>query len=171
MALVPQSGRTGAPEVRVKTYKERTLLFTVLKGPYEETSEKGITALIEFLMTNNIFPWDSIYEIFLNDPTEVKPEEIMTEIGISVGIKELPENPNFSLRSEGEMTVAYTVVIGAPSDTLFGQAFGAIMAYVSQNGQMAGPPYAVYYNNPGLVTMEDMIIEIGIPFIPKPKEG
>ncbi len=48
-----------------------------------------------------------------------------------------------------------------------GDAFGAIMGYLTETGeQPAGPPFAAYYN----MDMEDLDVEMGFP-VSKPMDG
>ncbi len=66
-------------------------------------------------------------------------------------IKDQPERPTLCIRT-------HAAVQDLPQ--LFGQAYGALMQYMSEMGvQPAGEPFAAYYN----MDMQNLDIEIGFP--------
>jgi effector-binding domain-containing protein len=56
---------------------------TVHRGPYE-TCEPTFLALFSWIESRHLQIADPIREVYTNDPGEVKPEEILTEILVPV---------------------------------------------------------------------------------------
>lgn len=52
---------------------------TTFKGPYEGM-EKPYGELAAFMKEKGVAPTGTCYEVYLNDPNEVPPEELLTEI-------------------------------------------------------------------------------------------
>jgi AraC family transcriptional regulator len=56
-----------------------TMAKIVHRGPYE-ACEPAYIALLDWIVANNYMICDPTREVYLNDPREVPPEEILTEI-------------------------------------------------------------------------------------------
>ncbi|KQC06142.1 MAG: transcriptional regulator, partial [Methanolinea sp. SDB] len=80
----PVSGTvTGSGDIQVYTLPGGKMVRTVHRGPYE-TCEPTYLALFSWIEAHKLKISGFIREIFPNDPREVKPEEIITEILVPV---------------------------------------------------------------------------------------
>lgn len=69
-----------------------------------------------------------------------------------------------------ETQVAYISAKG-PYDQLM-ELFGELVGFVMGKGlQMTGPPFGIYYNSPMEVPQEELLFEVGMPFIGEAEEG
>lgn len=75
---------TGSGDIRVFTLPGGKMVRTVHKGPYE-TCEPTYLALFSWIEKQHLQIRGPIREIYPNDPREVRPEEILTEILVPVG--------------------------------------------------------------------------------------
>lgn len=73
------SKTTGDGEVTIGVIASGKFLSTIHSGPYE-TVEKAYQDLGLFIEENNLNPTGLAYEFYLNDPSEVRPEDIQTKI-------------------------------------------------------------------------------------------
>ena len=73
----------GSGDIRVSTLPGGKMMRTVHKGPYE-TCEPTYLALFSWIEKQNLQIAGPIREIYPNDPREVRPEEILTEILVPV---------------------------------------------------------------------------------------
>ncbi len=81
---VPVTGRVPiSGEIRLYTIPGGRMARIVHKGPYE-TSELSYRKVMEWIAANGLRVKGPIREIYYNNPQEVKPEEIMTEILVPV---------------------------------------------------------------------------------------
>jgi effector-binding domain-containing protein len=81
----PVSGHApGAGNIRKYTLCGGRMVNTVHKGPYE-TCEPTYLEVFAWIKEQNLAISGPIREIYPNDPMEVPPEEILTEIYIPVG--------------------------------------------------------------------------------------
>lgn len=69
----------GAGDIRCYQLPGGTMAKIVHKGPYE-ACETAYNALYEWIAANGYMITDPTREVYLNDPREVKPEDILTEI-------------------------------------------------------------------------------------------
>jgi effector-binding domain-containing protein len=74
---------TGSGDIRVYTLPGGKMVRTVHRGPYE-TCEPTYLALFAWIENHRLEIAGPIREIYPNDPREVKPEEILTEILVPV---------------------------------------------------------------------------------------
>ena len=80
----PVSGTvTGSGDIQVYTLPGGKMVRTVHRGPYE-TCEPTYLALFSWIEVHKLKISGFIREIYPNDPREVKPEEIITEILVPV---------------------------------------------------------------------------------------
>ena len=74
---------TGSGDIQVSTLPGGKMVRTVHRGPYE-TCEPTYLALFSWIENHQLQIAGPIREIYPNDPREVKPEEILTEILVPV---------------------------------------------------------------------------------------
>jgi len=74
---------SGSGNIEVYTLPGGKMVRTVHKGPYE-TCEPTYLALFSWIEKQNLQISGPVREIYPNDPREVKPEEILTEILVPV---------------------------------------------------------------------------------------
>jgi len=74
---------TGSGDIEVYTLPGGKMVRTFHKGPYE-TCEYTYLALFSWIEKHHLQITGPIREIYPNDPREVKPEEILTEIMVPV---------------------------------------------------------------------------------------
>jgi len=80
----PVSGTVkGSGEIRVYELPGGKMVRTLHRGPYE-TCESTYLALFSWIEERHLQIAGPIREIYPNDPREVKPEEIITEIMVPV---------------------------------------------------------------------------------------
>ncbi len=80
----PVAGKvSGSGDIRVYTLPGGKMVRTVHRGPYE-TCEPTYLALFAWIEKQRLQISGPIREIYPNDPREVKPEEILTEILVPV---------------------------------------------------------------------------------------
>lgn len=80
----PVAGKvTGSGDIGVYTLPGGKMVRTVHKGPYE-TCEPTYLALFSWIEAHKLHIAGPIREIYPNDPREVKPEEILTEILVPI---------------------------------------------------------------------------------------
>lgn len=80
----PVTGKvSGSGEIKVYSLPGGKMVRTVHKGPYD-TCEPTYLALFSWIEQHHLKISGPIREIYPNDPREVKPEEIMTEILVPV---------------------------------------------------------------------------------------
>lgn len=80
----PVAGKvTGSGDIGVYTLPGGKMVRTVHKGPYE-TCEPTYLALFSWIEAHTLHIAGPIREIYPNDPREVKPEEILTEILVPI---------------------------------------------------------------------------------------
>ncbi|NMB78228.1 MAG: transcriptional regulator [Methanomicrobiales archaeon] len=75
---------TGSGDIRRYTLPGGRMVHTVHKGPYE-TCEPTYLAAFAWMQERGLSVTGPIREMYPNDPLEVPPEEIVTEIFIPVG--------------------------------------------------------------------------------------
>ena len=73
-----QEGKLGFKEI-----PEHTVLSAMHKGPYTEVGPV-IHAIAEYAVKNGYDIVGPVTEIYLNDPNEVEPEELLTEVRFPV---------------------------------------------------------------------------------------
>lgn len=80
----PVAGKvSGSGDIKVYTLPGGKMVRTMHHGPYE-TCEPTYLALFSWIGEHNLKIAGPIREIYPNDPREVKPEEILTEILVPV---------------------------------------------------------------------------------------
>jgi len=73
-----QEGKLGFKEI-----PEHTVLLAIHKGPYTDVGPV-IHAIAEYAAKNNYDIVGPVTEVYLNDPSQVKPEELITEVRFPV---------------------------------------------------------------------------------------
>lgn len=73
-----QEGKLGFKEI-----PEHTVLLAIHKGPYTDVGPV-IHAIAEYAAKNNYDIVGPVTEVYLNDPGQVKPEELITEVRFPV---------------------------------------------------------------------------------------
>ncbi len=69
--------------VQVKVIPEHTVISTMHKGPYDKVGPV-IEGLAKYALENNYDIIGPVTEVYLNNPNEVKPEELLTEVQFPV---------------------------------------------------------------------------------------
>lgn len=69
--------------VQVKVIPEHTVISTMHKGPYDHVGPV-IEGLAKYAVENNYDIIGPVTEVYLNDPNEVGPEELLTEVQFPV---------------------------------------------------------------------------------------
>jgi len=69
--------------VQVKIIPEHTVISTMHKGPYDQVGPV-IDGLAKYAIENNYDIIGPVTEVYLNNPNEVKPEELLTEVQFPV---------------------------------------------------------------------------------------
>ncbi|HII77225.1 MAG: Bacterial transcription activator, effector binding domain [Methanoregulaceae archaeon PtaU1.Bin059] len=80
----PVAGKvSGSGDIKVYTLPGGKMVRTVHKGPYD-TCEPTYLALFSWMEKHRLQVAGPIREIYPNDPREVKPEDILTEILVPI---------------------------------------------------------------------------------------
>lgn len=69
--------------VQVKVIPEHTVISAMHKGPYDQVGPL-IEGLAKYAVENNYDIIGPVTEVYLNNPNEVKPEELLTEVQFPV---------------------------------------------------------------------------------------
>lgn len=69
----------GSESVKCYELPGGTMAKTVHKGPYE-ACEPAYVALLDWIVSNGYMITDATREVYLNDPRQVPPDEVLTEI-------------------------------------------------------------------------------------------
>ncbi len=70
-------------KVMIKTIPEHTVIAAIHKGPYTEVGPV-IQRLAEYAIKNGYDIIGPVTEVYLNNPNEVSPEELLTEVQFPV---------------------------------------------------------------------------------------
>jgi len=81
--IVPQEGKEGKGEVKVKTTKPTEVAFTIHRGPYDQVA-KTYDRLKKWIGENGYRISGPARSIYLSNPSSVPPESLKTEIQFPV---------------------------------------------------------------------------------------
>jgi len=142
----------------------------VHRGPYGEIS-KSMDRLMNVVLDAGLIPGGAAYGTDLNDPNEVAPKDLRTELAVRVaklkeGSPALPSGYVFT--TQPAMRVAYAYHRGDHAGQ--GEAHQRLQAWLAEQGlQPAGPPRAIWFHDPAVTVTEDLVTEVQIPILESPK--
>jgi len=124
-------------DFQIATHSAQIVLYTVYRGPYEQSGQ-AIGELFAIAGKNQIRPMGALTFAYLNNPTTVKPQHLLTEIRIPVSadalklqgtlgamtdIKEIPEMKVVTARKP----------VGTEDPS---QIYSALTKWISENGYL-----------------------------------
>ena len=82
---VPITGRISVEDsdVEIKNLKSMKVASLIFKGSYESISE-GYNKLFEFIQKEGLEPIGPMMDLYLNDPNDVEPNDVLTEIQMPI---------------------------------------------------------------------------------------
>lgn len=163
-AAIATNSQEKAPqesEITLKDIEPFTYCCIKHQGPFTEI-EKVIGQLMPAMQGQNIAPTGPMLGVYYNNPEEVKPEELLWEIGFPVTPQVAPQPPL------EKITWNYTLVASAihvgPYETS-GETYQKIFDWLEVNGYVqVGPLLEKYLTIPVPDTKpEDLRSEIWVP--------
>jgi AraC family transcriptional regulator len=150
------------PFASIKEVKPFAYCVIVHKGPM--TDMAGVIAqLMQAVQAQNLFPLvrGPMIGVYYNSPVQVKPEELIWEVGFPLAEGAKPQAP-LELKEWKFPTGAVAVHKGPYAKA--GETIQRLMTWiVGQGYDVAGPMLERYLNNPMQVKPEELRTEIWIP--------
>ena len=150
------------PFATIKEVKPFAYCVIVHKGPLTDMAGV-ITQLMQAVQAQDLFPLvrGPVIGVYYNSPTQVKPGELIWEVGFPVAEQAAPKAP-LEKKTWNRTTVAEAVHTGPYAKT--GEAIQRLMDWIEAQGYViAGPTLERYLNNPMQVKPEELRTEIWIP--------
>ncbi|MGA2533976.1 MAG: GyrI-like domain-containing protein [Candidatus Aminicenantales bacterium] len=146
----------------IKEVKPFTYCVIDHKGPLTGVSDV-ITQLMQAVQVQNLFPLvrGPMVGVYYNSPAQVKPEELLWEVGFPVTEQAAPKAP-LEKKTWNYKTVAEALHSGPYAKA--GETIQRLMTWIGANGYVVdGPVLERYMNNPMQVKPEELRTEIWIP--------
>ena len=146
----------------IKTVEPFAYFCITHKGPLSDIADV-ITQLMQAVQAQNLFPLvrGPMVGVYYNSPAQVKPEELVWEVGFPVTEQAAPKAP-LEKKTWNYKTVAEALHTGPYAKA--GETIQRLMTWIGANGYVAdGPTIERYLNNPMQVKPEELRTEIWIP--------
>jgi effector-binding domain-containing protein len=158
-----------AATIATKDVGEEALVKFVNRGPYTEMT-KSIDRMMHVVLEAGLVEVGSVYGTYLNDPNDVDPSDLLTEIAVRVAkVKEgeptLPSGYAFTTLPAMRVACAYHRGDYASE----GEAHQRLQVWMTEQGlHPAGPPRAVWFHDPKVTVTEDLVTEVQFPILESP---
>ncbi|MCL2115278.1 MAG: GyrI-like domain-containing protein [Methanobrevibacter sp.] len=159
--------------VKISQIPERDVVSALYKGPYSNLHSIHRT-LADYTRNNDLAPMDSPTEIYLNDPLEVKPNELLTEVQFTVldfKIENIPYVPLFSQierKTIKKQKMAVMEHYGLIEDVY--KVRLDLIKWAEKNDIEVEGLYFKHYPNPDGVPPRGMAFKVSIPIYKDIKE-
>ena len=122
---------------QIQTQTAQTVLYTVYRGPYEQCGQ-AISELFALAGKNQVRPIGALTFAYLNNPTTVKPQHLLTEIRIPVSGDTLKLQGTLGAMTDVKEIPEMKVVIAKkPAGTEDpSQIYSALTKWVYEHGYM-----------------------------------
>ena len=131
------------------------------QGPYTDIDDV-ISALMAESQSQNIYPTGPLFGVYLNSPSEARPEELLWEIGFPVTPQALPQVP--LIKKVWEKTEVARVIYVGPYEKVGDTIMKLGEWIVSQGYKPDGPVFERYLDmNPNQTDPAKLRTEIWIP--------
>jgi DNA gyrase inhibitor GyrI len=170
-ALLSAAQPAATADVALRTLPAQTVLYTVVRGPYEKLGET-FGSLYSLLASKGLKPAGPAVSISLNNPETTPSEHLLMEIQIPVddAAKKLAGTlgPMTDVKTVSPMTAAVGVKgkgVSDPADVL-----RRVYTWLAQNGYMptSGPMQKVISDTESH-DYSQMVVEIMVPAMKAPK--
>ena len=155
---------TSETKISVRQTDPQTIAFISGKGPYSQIPE-AMGKLFGWIGQKGYIPAGPPSGVYFNSPMEVAEEELLWEIRCPVSAETPSSEPDargFGVKKQPSAQVATAIHKGPFHEV--GRTYGAIMAWMNENGyQIAGPPKEIYLSDPSSTPPEELLTEIWIP--------
>jgi len=131
------------------------------KGPFDKIQE-AIGSLIQEMQAQNVVPAGALIGIYFNSPDQVKPEDLLWEIGFPVTSQALIQPP--LQKKEWNFTQVVVSLHQGPYEKI-GETIQKMMEWMEANGYAPAGPFLERYMdmNPEELKPEELKTEVWIP--------
>lgn len=154
--------------IGVREVAEEAVVKFEHRGPYTDFG-KSLEPAMDAIMASGLVPMDAVSATYLSDAKAVNPHDIRAELAVRVAkLKEgppvLPSGYVFTTRPAARVAYAYHRGDHAGER----EAHQRLQDWMAAQGlQSAGPPRAVWYHDPEVTVVDDIVTEVQIPVTPQ----
>jgi AraC family transcriptional regulator len=146
-------------KIETKTVPAMKFAYLEVMGPYEQV---GSNFMKIGEMAGRLKLKGKLLGIYLDDPSQVKPESCRSQVGLELLAGETPDT-SYKIMDLPEQTVVFSLMKG-PYEKIV-KDYSKIFAWADSNGyKSAGPLMEIYLKNMGETTNpEEYLTEVRIP--------